>query len=170
LIEELKLSAHVDADWAGCRETRRFTTGFVILLNGITVSYGSKKQRTVATSSTEAEYVAAGTAAKKIVWILRLLSSLKKVFDIEAPKSMKLCMDNQGAMSITKDSKHHTRTKHIDVHHHFVRDLVKEGTIVLRYVRFKENAADILTKTLSREAHEAGKIRMRMRVLKPRTQ
>ena len=114
-------------------------------------------------SSTEAEYVAAGTAAKEIVWILRLLSSLKKVFGIEAPKSIELYIDNQGAMSITKDPKHHTRTKHIDVHHHFIRDLVREGTIVPRYVRSRENAADILTKALPREAHETGMVRMGMR-------
>ena len=63
----LKLSAYADADWAGCRETRKSTTGFVVLLNGTAVSYGSKKQRTVATSSTEVEYVTAGTTAKEII-------------------------------------------------------------------------------------------------------
>ena len=61
------LSAYADADWAGCKETRRSTIGFVILLNETAVSYGSKKQRTVATSSTEAEYVVAGIAAKEII-------------------------------------------------------------------------------------------------------
>ena len=80
---------------------------------------------------------------------------------------MELYMDNQGAMSITKDPKHHTRTKHIDVYYHFIQNLVKEGTIVLRYVRSKENAADILTKALPREAHEAGMARMGLRVLEP---
>ena len=133
----------------------------MILFNKTAVSYGSKKQRTVATSTTEAEYVTVGTAAKEIVWILRpLLSSLEEVFDIEAPKNMELYMDNQGAMSITKDPKHHIRTKHIDVHHHFIWDLVREGTIVPRYVRSKENAANILTKALPRETHEASIARM----------
>ena len=76
---------------------------------------------------------------------------------------MKLYMNNQEAISIIKNSKDHTRTKHIDVQHHYIRELMREGVIVSRYVRSRENVADILTKALSKKAHEAGVKRMRMR-------
>ena len=78
-------------------------------------------------------------------------------------------MDNQGAMSITKDSKYHTRTKHIDIYYYFIQDLVKEETIISRYVRSKENVTDILIKALSKEIYKAGMARMGLRVLESRT-
>jgi hypothetical protein len=67
---------------------------------------------------------------------------------------MNLYMNNQEVISITKNSKHHSRTKHIDVQHYFVRELVQKEIIVSRYVKSRENTADILIKTLSRNAHE----------------
>ena len=73
-------------------------------------------------------------------------------------------------MNITKDSKHYIKTKYIDIYYYFIRNLVREGTIVPRYVRSKENAADILIKALPRETYEAGMVRMGLRVLKPRMQ
>jgi ATP sulfurylase len=100
--------------------------------------------------------MAAGAASREIVWILRLLASLESTLGIRAPTSMDLHIDNQGALDITKDPKDHQRTKHIDVQHHFIRDLVRKGTIVPKYVSSKQNVADILTTALPGEAHEEG--------------
>jgi hypothetical protein len=152
----LLVEAYADADWAGCKDTRRSTTGYAILLNGTAISFGSHKQKTVATSTTEAEYVAAGACAREAIWILGILGDLSRVLPIEAPRSMALHIDNKGALSITKDAKDHSRTKHIDIQHHFIRELVQRGTVIPRYVKSKDNRADVLTKALPREAHLVG--------------
>jgi hypothetical protein len=108
------------------------------------------------TSFIEAEYMAAEVGARKVIWILRVLKSLKEIFEIQASECMNLYMNNQRAIFLIKNPRDHVRTKHIDVQHHFIRELIQKETIVSMYVSSRENAADILTKPLAREAHEAG--------------
>ena len=139
------LCGFVDADFADCDETRRSTTGFVYMFNGTPVSWASRRQKLVTTSSTEAEYVAATEAAAEGIWLRNLCLWLgEKVDDVL------IYEDNQAVIARTLKAPHefHKRSKHIDVKYHFIREKVQEGLVRLAYVNTAENAADILTKSL----------------------
>jgi hypothetical protein len=152
--KELKIDTFSDADWAGCRETRRSTTGFVIRTAGAAVSYASKKQRCIASSSTEAEYVAAGATAREVTWFQGLLDDIATGLGVDAAcRPMQLHLDNQAAIAVSRNPQHHTRMKHIDVQHHYIREKVLDGQIDPAYTPSAENAADILTKPLPKERH-----------------
>jgi hypothetical protein len=134
-----------DADWAQDPTIeRRSTTGYITKINGGTVSWASKKQTTIALSSAEVEYMAAGAAVQEILWLRSLLSELG--WRQEAATVL-LC-DNQAAIALASDDVHHARTKHIDVRHHFIREHVAAGAVKLEWVPTEEQQADILTKPL----------------------
>jgi len=135
-----------DADWAGDRTDRRSTTGYVVKVNGSTVSWASKKQTTVALSSAEAEYMAAGAAVQEMLWVRSLLREM----GFEQDGASVLLCDNQAAMAMAANDVHHARTKHIDIRHHFIREHVAAGTVRLEYVASADQQADILTKPLGR--------------------
>ena len=137
-------SSFCDADWAGDREGRRSTTGYLMKINGGIVSWSSKKQGCVAISSAEAEYLAAGAAVQEILWLRTLL----KEMGFEQPGGTILQCDNKPAIAIASDDRHHPRTKHIDLKHHFIRDHVRAGRIVIRWIGTANQEADILTKAL----------------------
>jgi hypothetical protein len=120
------------------------------MLGGAAVSWGSKKQTSVALSSTEAEYIAAAHAAKEAIWLRRLLTELRE--SLKLPTT--LFIDNQSAMAIARNPEFHDRTKHIEVRYHFLRQVVDDGEIHLEYLPTGEQIADVLTKGLSREKHE----------------
>ena len=145
----LVLHGYADADWASDTSDRKSTSGYVFLLAGGAVSWSSKKQSSVALSSTEAEYIAGAHAAKEVVWLRRLLSELGLTSD----NSTTLLMDNQSAMTIARNPEFHDRTKHIEVRYHFLRVKVENGELELEYVPTGEQVADILTKGLGREKH-----------------
>ena len=144
---ELPLTGYSDSDFAGDRDDRRSTTGYVYVLAGGAVSWTSQRQRIVALSTTEAEYIAASQATKEAIWLRRLLFDLG--FDSDGPTE--LSVDNQGAIKLTKNDEFHKRTKHIDVRYHFVREKVANEDISISYVPSKENLADIFTKALPRD-------------------
>lgn len=133
-----------DADWAGCLDTRRSTTGALWLIGGA-VSWQSKKQATTALSSTEAEYMALTAAAKDGIWLRALLQSLGR--PVESP--LVILEDNQGAIALAKNPVSHARSKHIDVRYHFIREALERGEIKLEYCSTADMAADVLTKALS---------------------
>ena len=139
-----KVCGYSDADWAGDVNTRRSTSGFVFQLGTSTVSWCSRKQATVAKSSTEAEYVALSTATQEVIWLRRFLVNIG--VSIKGP--VQIYEDNQGAIDIAKNPKHHDRTKHIDVCHHFVRERVALNDITVSYCPTGEMIADVLTKGL----------------------
>ena len=139
---------YTDADWGGDQVDRRSTTGFAFLFGGGAVSWSSKKQRTVALSSTEAEYMAATQATKEAIWFRRLLKEIG-YFTSNIPTT--IFADNQGCIALAKNLAYHARTKHIDVQHHFIREKVEDGEIELIYCSTKEMVADILTKSISRD-------------------
>lgn len=139
-----------DSDWAGDADTRRSVTGFCFCLGSGCVSWSSKKQPTVALSSTEAEYKAACLASCEALWLRRVL------MDLGAPQidpTMVQC-DNQSCMAIAKNPVFHARTKHIEIQYHYVRELILNESIDLVYCHTSENCADIFTKALSREQLE----------------
>jgi hypothetical protein len=118
----------------------------VFFFGSSVVTWASQKQRIVAMSSCEAEYIAAATAASQAVWLSRLLSEM---IGGEAQK-VKLRIDNQSAIELSKNPVHHERTKHIDLRYHFIRECVEEGKVDVEHVRTSNQLADILTKPLGR--------------------
>jgi hypothetical protein len=143
------LTGFVDADWANDLSDRSSTSGYVYKLTGRAISWSSKKQSSIALSSTEAEYIASAHAAKEVVWLRRLLAELG--LSIDDPTV--LHMDSQSAIAIAKNPQFHDRTKHIEVRHHFLRRKVEDEEIELNYVSTNEQVADALTKGLNREKH-----------------
>lgn len=135
-----------DADWAGDIDDRRSTSGLVMKINGTAVSWKSKKQTSVAQSSAESEYVSAGEAVKEILWLRQLL---KEMHCKQTDGSVLLC-DNQAAISIASNDVFHSRTKHIDIRHHFIREHVRSKEIDIRWVSTVDQEADILTKALGK--------------------
>ena len=142
---------YCDSDWAGCRVTRKSTEGFVILIGGGAVSWRSKKQSVIATSSCEAEYIASFTAAKECTWLSRLLAFMLRNNNI-APIILRV--DNQGAIDTAKGTAINQRNKHIDIRYHYVREAVRNSLIKIEYCNGQMQIADPLTKPLLRVAHE----------------
>jgi transposase InsO family protein len=138
------LVAYSDADFAGDVETRRSTSGFVLILNNGAISWFTRRQRCTSLSTTESEYVAASEATREIVWTRRLLQEIG--FEQTSPTSL-LC-DNQGAVKLVKNPELHKRTKHVDVRYHFIREKEDEGEIVTSYVDSENQLADMFTKAL----------------------
>lgn len=140
---------YVDADWGNCTIDRHSYTGYVIEYAGGAVSWQSMKQRSVALSSTEAEYMALSEAAKEVVY-------LKNVFEEVYHKCGPITIhnDNQGTCKLSYNQMFHKRTKHISIRYHYVRDLVEQGEIAVRYLPTDKMPADTLTKGLPRTKHE----------------
>jgi hypothetical protein len=138
------LVGYCDSDFAGDLDSRRSTTGYVFLLNGGVVSWNSRLQPTTAASTSEAEYMAAAAATKEALWLRKLMA------DLEHPEECILInCDNQGAIKLLKHPIASTRTKHIDVMHHFVRDRVTRKEVAFQYCKTEDMFADFMTKALS---------------------
>lgn len=138
-----------DSDWGNNRDDRRSVTGYVFTLNGTAISWSTRKQPTVALSSTEAEYMASTQATKEAIWLRLAMTDLG--FPITGPTIIHV--DNQGALALSKNPEHHDRTKHIDIQHHFVRERVTLGEVDLAYIPTDAQTADVLTKALVRDKH-----------------
>jgi hypothetical protein len=157
------LLGFADSDWAGDKDYRKSTTGYTFILNGGAVSWKSGRQQSVALSSTEAEYVAYAEAAKEAIWLRRLLTEtdLRKPYDEDISTKSKwgqvpitIRIDNSGAFDLAHNPKHHERTKHIDIRHHFIRETVEKGLVRLIRIPTHEQTADILTKPLTKAPFE----------------
>lgn len=138
------LSGYSDSDHAANVDTRKSVGGYIMLLNGGPITWCSRSQTTVATSTVEAEYVAAFEASKEIVWLRRLLSEVGE--PQKGPTT--LWTDSQGAIAVSLNPELHKNTKHFDVKCHKIRELQEFGYVLLKYVRTDEQVADFLTKSL----------------------
>ena len=137
-----------DADWAGDRTDRKSISGGVAMFYGGPISWSSKKQRSVSTSSCESEYIALSTSAKQGQWIAQVFRDLGRSHYIgENPDRVQMYGDNQGALALVKNPHLHERSKHIDVCFHYIRDLAEKGRLV-DYIPTAEMIADGLTKPL----------------------
>ena len=135
-----------DADMAGDIDGRRSTSSVLVFLESAPISRLSLKQKMVALSTCEAEYVAAAIAACQVVWLRRLLGELTAV-EAHPPALM---VDNQSAIALAKNPVLHDRSKHIDMKFHFLRDCVNGGQIVIEFVKTGRQLTDVLTKPLGR--------------------
>ncbi|SGZ01935.1 BQ5605_C033g11174 [Microbotryum silenes-dioicae] len=136
--------AYSDASWANNFETRRSVGAYVRLLGGAAISWQSKQQTLVATSTTESEILAVLSATKEVIW----LHQVAKDLSVEQPSATTIYEDNQATIKITYNPAHHARTKHFDVVHHFVRERVTLGDIKLVYCPTNSMMANVLTKGL----------------------
>jgi hypothetical protein len=140
------LTGFSDSDHAGDVDDRKSTTGYAFFLNSGIITWTSQKQKVVALSSCEAEYIAAATAACQGVWLSRLLGELTG----KPPATVKLRVDNMSAIELCKNPVHHERSKHIDTRFHFIREKVGEGKVDVEHIGTNGQLADMLTKALSR--------------------
>lgn len=147
-MEEAELVGYSDSDLAGDVNDRKSTTGVVFFLNGSPITWTSQKQKVVALSSCEAEYMAAAaaTAACQGIWLSRLYGELAG----HDPMMVKLFIDNKSAIALSKNPVHHDRSKHIDIRFHFIRECIEDGKVQVEHVGTERQLADLLTKALGR--------------------
>jgi hypothetical protein len=137
------LIGYSDSEYAGCKFDRKSTTGTCQFLGRSLVSWSSKKQTFVALSTTEAEYVVAGQCCAQLLWMRQTLRD----FGYNLSKVPLLC-DNESAIRMADNPIEHSRTKHIDIRHHFLRDHQQNGDIEVFHISTENQLADIFTKPL----------------------
>jgi hypothetical protein len=141
-----RLTGYSDSDWGGDADERRSTAGVIFFLGHMPVTWQSQKQKSVALSTCEAEYVAGAMGACQAIWLIQVLSDITG----KPAQQPVLKMDNQSAIALSKNPVLHDRSKHIDTKYHFIRDCVNSGKISVEYASTQEQLADILTKALGR--------------------
>ena len=139
----VELVGYSDSDFAGDMDTRKSNTGYIFLMNGGPVTWFSRKQNTVALSTTESEYMAASEAAKEILWLRQFLCDIG-----EPQSSITLNVDNQSAIKLINNPVFHRRSKHIDIRYNFIRENVAKKIVNIRYVESSNQLVDFLTKAL----------------------
>ncbi|XP_038122327.1 secreted RxLR effector protein 161-like [Culex quinquefasciatus] len=139
------VEAFADADWGNDPTDRKSVSGFVLKLHGQTVNWSTRKQTSVALSSTEAELMSLCQASCEVMWMLNLLASI----EYEVPHPVTVYEDNQPCISVTADPRKLKRMKHIDVQYRFVKELIDNGKLRLQYLSTEEQVADLMTKGLA---------------------
>lgn len=143
------IKAYADADWANDLSDRKSYTGFVIKIGENVINWEARKQRCTALSSTEAEYIAISDVCKDICFVMNFLSEI-----ISKSFSITVYNDNQSAQKLLLVKEYsHKRTKHIDLRYHFVKNLIQEKQMNVKYLPTDQMIADVLTKQLCREKH-----------------
>lgn len=137
------LNVYTDSDYAGDKETRKSTTGYVCFLNDGSVSWCSRRQPIVALSSTEAEFIAAAEALKEVIYLKNVIEELTEI-----TLTVNLFVDNTSAIMLIKNGKMNTRSKHIDTRFHFICEKYQEKLFNLHHCNTTEQVADIFTKAL----------------------
>ena len=147
-VDKVELIGYADADY------RKSMSGFCFKLanNSSMISWTSRKQSTVATSTTESEYIALSEAACEAIWLQKLLSDLN-IPGVQFETAKMFC-DNTSALALTGNPCHHRRTKHIEAKYHHIRDHIEKQTLDVEYVPTKENCADGFTKSLPNHLHK----------------
>ncbi len=142
------INAFADADFAGDKEDRKSTSGTLIKINSCPIYWGAKKQKCVSKSSCQAELISCSVAINEVMWIRNFLIELN-LFPKDHPA--KLFCDNIAATMIANQDLSNSKTKHIAVHYHFVKESVDAGEIDIKWISNQNQEADIFTKVLSRQ-------------------
>ena len=154
----VQLKGYVDAGWGGT-ENRKLISGYLFSLGNNFISWASNRQATTALSTTKADYIAASSAGQEAVWLRLLLHSL----EFEQKKATVIQEDNQGCIALSKNPKFQARTKHFDIKHHYIRDLVTTNLIDLSYCALHKMVANVLTKPLPKEEFKRFRTRMQVK-------
>jgi hypothetical protein len=147
-ISGLRLEAFADANWGSNLMTRHSTTGYIILFGNVPFAWKASKQKCIALSSMESEFVALANCSKELTWFHNVINELNLI-KIDIPIQWS---DNQSAIFFSTNRVENLKTKHIDIKYQFIRELVTNNKIVLNYVKSKDNLADFLTRTLSKDS------------------
>lgn len=142
-IADSSIIGFCDSDYANDIDERKSVNGYVFLSQNGAISWSSKKQSTTALSTTEAEYVSISSAVQEALWIKGFQGEIEG----KSPTTL-LYSDNQSAIHLASNESYHPRTKHIDVRHHFVRQIIQAGQIELKHIPTQNMVADIMTKSL----------------------
>ncbi|XP_065619112.1 secreted RxLR effector protein 161-like [Quercus suber] len=137
------LAGYSDANWAGCIDDRKSMSGGCFYLGNNLVSWMSKKQNLVSLSTAEAEYIAAGSYCAQSLWMKKLLHDYAISQD-----TMCVFCDNTSAVNLSKNLVQHSKSKHIEIRYHFIRDLVEDKIVCLEFINTDNQKADIFTKLL----------------------
>jgi hypothetical protein len=156
------LIGYSDADWAGCKIDRKSTSGTCQFLGRSLVSWASKKQNSIALSTAEAEYIVAGYCYAQLLWMRQTLRD----YSYKLAKVPLQC-DNESAIRMADNPVEHSRTKHIAIRCHFLRDHQQRRDIEIAYINTKEQLADIFTKPLDEKSFT--KLRHELNILDSRS-
>jgi hypothetical protein len=141
----LSLVGYTDSDWVGDGTDHKSTSGYVFIFGSGPLCWSSKKQEAISLSTTEAEYRGAVNAATQCIWLQGLLSE----FGIQYQIPTVIFCDNQGTIQISTDLVQRQRTKHIEIHMHYIRGLIHDRVISLQYCPTEQQVADIFTKSFT---------------------
>ena len=144
-----QVTGYSDSDFANFVEDRKSISGWAFFLQGAPISWSSKRQSTVTTSSTEAEYVALASAAREAKWLVDLFDWIGK-----PQKPITIYEDNQSTIKLALNPRNHQQTKSIDISNHYTQDQIKLGNINVSYIPTKDQIADIFTKALPNHSFE----------------
>lgn len=141
--KEASLYGYCDADWAGDEGDRRSCTGYVFIHQGGAISWNSRRQPTIALSTTEAEYMSLSSCTQEAMWLKQMQ---EEFWPHLSDTPVKIMCDNQSAIKLASAESYRSRSKHIDIRHHFVRDKLQSKKIVVEYIQTNDMVADALTK------------------------
>lgn len=182
----LDLKGYTDSDWGNsCPDTRRSTGGYIYMLAGGPITWSSKRQPTISRSTTEAEYRALSDGAQEGVYLKRLIEELQhcrmastevkfknqeisdnlKYAAVPTIQDLHVSCDSMSAIKLAKNPVFHARTKHLEIHHHFIRERVLANEIVIQHVKSEDQLADTLTKVLPRLKFDNNRHRIGMKFL-----
>lgn len=145
--DDFTLCAYTDVDWGGSVDDKKSTSGGAFFLGGKLVSWLSKKQNCTSQSTAEVEYVAAANNCNQIIWMKQMLKDIGIKFD----EPVVIHCDNTSTVSMSKNLVLHSKTKHIEIKYHVVREKVAEKEVRLEYISTKEQIADIFIKPLPKD-------------------
>nr|GEY34536.1 retrovirus-related Pol polyprotein from transposon TNT 1-94 [Tanacetum cinerariifolium] len=160
----VSLTAFADAHHASCQDTRRSTSGSVQFLGERLLSLSSKRQKSAAISSTKAEYIALSGYCAQILWMRSQLSDYGLAFN-----KIPMYCDNKSAIALCCNNVQHSRSKHIDIRYHFIKEPIENGVIELYFVNTEYQLADLFTKALGRDMIEFLTNKLGMRSFTPET-
>jgi hypothetical protein len=148
--QNFQLTAYSDADWANCVDERKSTSGGAFFLGDSLVAWLSKKKSSISLSTTEAEYIVVATCCTQVLWMIQTLADLEVKYAAPIP----IHCDNTSAISVSKNPVLHSKTKHIPIKYHFLREQVTNQVVKVHYIPTTEQIADIFTKPLAKTPFE----------------
>jgi hypothetical protein len=144
--QNFQLSVYLDVDWANCMDERKRTSGGAFFLGDSLIAWLSKKQGSISLSTTKIEYIAATTCCTQLLWMIQTLANLGVKYNVSIP----ILCDNTSAISVSKNLVFHSKTKHIPIKYHLLREQVTKIVVSLWYIPSKDQIVDIFTKLLAK--------------------
>jgi hypothetical protein len=148
--QNFQLSVYSYVDWANCMDERKITSGGAFFLGDSLVAWLSKKQGSISLSTTEAEYIVAATCCTQVLWMIQTLANLEVKYVAPIP----IHCDNTSAISVSKNPVFHSKTQHIPIKYHFLREKVTNQIVQVHYIPTTEQIVDIFTKPLAKTPFE----------------